>query len=136
MSYSVEMLATVEQCDTLLELAQAQKDDLEFSKSSESRDLSNYQDRTVKVEADLMAVSAELEALQTMVDTLPEGDLKQDTQSRIKRLEYRKWLLEMRSETYGVTSLLERELDLAIIDRKIEEVDTLIQAVTDRKATL
>ncbi|VXB14270.1 conserved hypothetical protein [Flavobacterium sp. 9AF] len=52
------------------------------------------------------------------------------------KLDYKKFLLQNRKESYGVVALLEKELDLARINKEIDEVDAFILAITNHKATL
>lgn len=136
MAYSVDRLGTIEECDTLLQYAQKEKDDLEYTQGALEHRMESYQDRSVKHEADLTAVTTELASLQTVFDGLDPGDLKDDIESRIKRLEYRQWLLQERSDTYGVLALLEKEMEIERIVQEIAEVDIFIAEVEVRKAAL
>ena len=52
------------------------------------------------------------------------------------RLEYKKFLLENRKESYGAVALLEKELDLERVNKQLDEVNLFIDAVTTHKATL
>ncbi|WP_395057069.1 hypothetical protein, partial [Flavobacterium sp.] len=52
------------------------------------------------------------------------------------RLEYKKFLLENRKDSYGSVALLEKELDLERINKELIEVDAFIAAITAHKATL
>ena len=98
--------------------------------------MTSYEERSVKHETDLAAVTAELSSLNGVVGSLPEGQVKDDIESRIKRLEYRKWLLEERSDTYGAIALLEQQLAVAEINAQLEEIDAFIAEVTDHKTSL
>lgn len=136
MDYSVDRLTSVEECDSMLQIAQVAKDDFVYSKSTLEHRMASYEERSVKHETDLGAVTAELDSLNAIFDTLPDGEVKEDVESRIKRLEYRQWLLEERSDSYGVISLLEQQMDIAKIDAQIAEIDTFITAVEAHKTTL
>ena len=52
------------------------------------------------------------------------------------KLEYKKFLLENRKESYGLVALLQKELDVQRIENEIEEVDGFIAELTAHKATL
>ena len=52
------------------------------------------------------------------------------------RLEYKKFLLENRKESYGAVALLEKELDLERVNKQLDEVNVFIDAITAHKATL
>ena len=51
-------------------------------------------------------------------------------------LEYKKFLLETRKESYGAVSLLQKQLDLSRVEKELVEVDTFIATITAHKATL
>lgn len=136
MVYSVERLVTVEECDSMSQIAQQSKDELIYKKSSLEHRMQSYEERSVKHETDLAATSAELASLQSIFASLPAGEVKDDVESRIKRLEYRKWLLEERSDTYGSIALLEQQLGIAEVDAYIAELDVFLAAVATHRATL
>ena len=134
--YSVENLTEVTDCDMLLTLSQKEKADLEFKKLSAERLTTRYSENSVEIEATLQGVIAELEAVDTILAVVPEGPTRDDLVNRKTRLEYKKFLLENRKASYGAVALLEKEMDLARINREILEVDTFIAAVNTRKAEL
>lgn len=133
--YSVTNLTTIADCDVLLTVANKEKADLTFKKISEERLLNNYSSTSVEIEAVLQGVNAELNAVNTIIAALPEGSTKESEEKRKVRLEYKKFLLENRKESYGAVALLEKELDLERINKQINEVDTFIAEVTAHKAT-
>ena len=67
---------------------------------------------------------------------LPERTTKEAEEKRKVRLEYKKFLLENRKESYGAVALLEKELDLQRVIKQLDEIDVFIDAVTAHKATL
>jgi spore coat protein CotH len=64
---------------------------------------------------------------------LPEGNSKEDAIKKKVRLEYKKFLLENRKESYGVVALLEKELDLTNVTQSLTEIDAFTAAITARK---
>lgn len=136
MDYSLDRLTTVEECDSMVQIAQEAKDDFLYEKSSIAHRSTNYEERSVKHETDLAAVTAELSSLNGVIGSLPEGPVKKEIQSRIKRLDYRQWLLEERSDTYGALALLEQQLSIAQMDAQIAEIDAFIAEVNTHKAGL
>jgi len=136
MNYSINQLATIADCDAVLVQVQKQKDDLTYAKTTRDRQLAIYGERTVATDASLLAVISEITALQQVVDGLPEGSVKEDMERKIRRLEYRQTLLSERSEDYDLAALLDRELDVGLIDAELAEIDTFIAAVETHKATL
>ena len=136
MSYSISGLTTVADCDVLLTWAGKEKADLEFKKLSEERLTSKYATTSVEVDAILQGVLVELSAVDTIIGVLPDGPTKDEEIKKKVKLEYKKFLLENRKESYGAVALLEKEMDLARVVKELDEVNAFITIVTDHKATL
>ena len=136
MSYSISNITTSADCVVLLTSAGKEKADLEFKKLSEERLTNKYATTSVEVDAILQGVLVELSAVNTIIDVLPEGPTKEEEKKKKIKLEYKKFLLENRKESYGAVALLEKELDLARVVKELEEVNAFITIITDHKATL
>lgn len=136
MSYSVQNLSEVTDCEMLITLSQKERADLEFKKLSAERLTAKYGENSVEIESTLQGVVAELEAVNTILAVVPEGPTKDDLLNRKTKLEYKKFLLENRKASYGAVALLEKEMDLARINGEIVEVDVFINAIQHRKAEL
>ena len=134
--YSVTNLTTIADCDVLLTMANKEKADLAFKKLSEERLVTNYSITSVEIDAVLQGVIAEIAAVDSILAVLPNGPTKDSEENRKVRLEYKKFLLENRKESYGAVALLEKELDLERVNKQLDEVNLFIDAVTAHKATL
>ncbi len=134
--YSISNLTTVADCDVLLNMANKEKADLNFKKLSDERLVNNYSNTSVEISVILQGILAEISAVTTVLNVLPEGPTKDAEEKRKVRLEYKKFLLETRKESYGAVALLEKQLDLERITKQIDEVDAFILAITNHKATL
>ena len=134
--YTVSNLTTIADCDVLLTMANKEKADLTFKKISEERYVTNYSTTSVEIDAVLQGVNAEIVAVETVLGVLPEGATKDSEEKRKVRLEYKKFLLENRKESYGAVALLEKELDLQRVIKQLDEINVFIDAVTTHKATL
>lgn len=134
--YAVSNLTTVADCDVLLNMANKEKADLNFKKLSDERLVNNYSNTSVEISVILEGVIAEISAVTTVLNVLPEGPTKDAEEKRKVRLEYKKFLLETRKESYGAVALLEKQLDLERVSKQIDEVDAFILAITNHKATL
>ena len=134
--YSLNKINTVADCNVLLTWAEKEKSDLTFKQLSVERVTVNYSSTSVEVDAVLQGVVAEITAIETIITTLPEGQTKEDLLKKKTRLEYKKFLLENRKESYGSVALLEKELDLERINKELDEVEAFITTITDHKATL
>jgi len=134
--YSVANLTTITDCDVLLNMAKKEKADLTFKKLSEERLVNSYNTTSVEIDAVLQGVIAEISAVNSILAVLPEGSTKDSEEKRKVRLEYKKFLLENRKESYGAVALLEKELDLERVNKQLDEVNFFIDAITTHKATL
>ena len=134
--YSVTNITTIADCDVLLTMANKEKADLTFKKLSEERLVTNYSTTSVEIDAILQGVIAEIAAVDAILGVLPEGATKDSEEKRKVRLEYKKFILENRKESYGAVALLEKELDLERVNKQLDEVNAFIDAVTIHKATL
>jgi hypothetical protein len=132
MNYTVSLLTTRPDCQALITLANKEKDSLVYRKMGVERQRLSATITSQEIESSLLAVTAEIEALQAVHDSLPEGPAKQGLFNAIKKSEYKKFLLEQRKENYGVLALLEKEYDIASIDRSIAETDDYIGQLTNR----
>ena len=136
MNYSVNNLSTAADCDALLSWAAKEKADLNFKMLSDERLTSKYAETSQEIDAVLQGVLAELSATETVISVLHDGPTREDAINKKTRLEYKKFLLENRREGYGTVALLEKEMDLARVNREIEEVDAFIEAIERRRVEI
>ena len=135
MIYSISNITQAADCDVLLAWADKEKADLMFKKLSEERLTTKYATTSVEVDAVLQGVLVELSAIETIIGVLPDGPTKDDEIKKKVKLEYKKFLLETRKESYGAVSLLQKQLDLARVEKELEELDTFIATITAHKGT-
>lgn len=96
----------------------------------------NYSAASIEIDAELQSVLTEISATETIIAALPACNSKEDAVKKKVRLEYKKFLLENRKESYGVVALLEKELDLTKVTLELAEIDSFTDAITTRKAAL
>jgi hypothetical protein len=136
MNYSITNLTQVADCDALLSWAAKEQADLNFKRLSDERLTNRFAETAQELDAVLQGVLAELAATETIIGVLPEGPSKEDAINKRTRLEYKKFLLETRRESYGSVALLEKEMDLARVLLEIDEVNAFITTVSSRKTEL
>ena len=136
MDYSVSLLTTRPDCQALIDLANSEKGTLAYRKTGFERQHLTATVTSQEIESSLVAVTAEIGALQLAHGTLSEGPSRDTIFNNIKKCEYKKFLLEQRKENYGVLALLEKEYDIASVDRNIAETDDFIDQVTVHMNTL
>lgn len=136
MTYSVQNLTQVADCDILLALAAKERADLDFKRLSEERMTVKFTQTSQEINAELQGVIVEIAATESIIAMLPEGPSKEEAIDKKTRLEYRKFVLENRKDNYGTVALLEKEMDLQRTVREIDEVDGFIAAVDERKTAI
>jgi hypothetical protein len=136
MSYSVNLLTTVADCDSVILVAEKEKADLSFKKTSVERQKDTYANNSISIDADIAATDAEIAALTPVVASLPAGAAKDDNETRLKKLELKKFLLAQKDKNYGSVALLMRENDLERIVKEVDAVDAFITAINVRKAAI
>ena len=109
---------------------------MSFKKLSDERLVNNYSNTSVEISAILQGVIAEISAVNTVLAVLPDGTTKDAEEKRKVRLEYKKFLLETRKESYGAVALLEKQLDLERTIKQIEETDVFIAEINNHKAVI
>ncbi len=136
MIYSTSNLTLIADCNTLVAWATREKANLVFKKLSDERSTVRYAETSQELDAELSGVIAEIAAQVSIIAVLPEGPAKEQAEDKKTKLEYKKFFLENRKETYGSVALLEKEMDLARVTREIEEVDEFITTITNHRNTL
>lgn len=136
MAYSVNSISTKADCDLLINIATKDKGDLEFRKVSLQRQQTNYSENSVEIAAELTAVNAELSALTTIINSLPDGETKDAQITRKKKAELKQFLLTERKDNYGSVALLSKELDLERVQKEIAEINAFVVAIEARKSAI
>lgn len=134
--YTLNKITTVADCNVLLTWAAKEKADLQHKHYTIDRLTQTFGSSSEEIEAILLGVNIELSANQTVFASLADGSYKIETGKKIKKLEYKKFLLETRKESYGALAFLQKELDLERINKELAEIDVYVAAVTAHRATL
>ena len=135
MNYSVEKLLTVSECDQLLGAAGERKRRLLNDQSNLTYQRDNSTRSSDDVNADIVATQAELSGITTFIDTLT-GDKKAEYLRRKVKLENRLDDLGFRKEDVGSIRLLNKQLELALIEAELTEIEVFITAITTRKGQI
>ena len=132
MNYTVSLLKTQADCQTLIDLTESDKAGLAYRKTGIERQRESVEKNSVDIDAELASAVAEVNALQIVIDGLPDGDVKDDTVIRFKKADLKRIVLEKRKVNSGVLSMLTKEYDIACIEKDIQEADAFIAVVTAR----
>jgi hypothetical protein len=130
------MLSSRPDCQVLINIASSEKENLAYRKTGLQLQLQSVGVTSLGITADLAAVTAEVSNLQNVLSGLTPGPTYNDTMVRLTKAEYRKFLLEQRKGNYGPIGLVEKEYDLACIEKSITATDELIASLTTRMEEL
>ena len=136
MNYSVSLLTTRPDCQALIDIANSDKKGLLYRRAGLEIQSDSATSNSTEIDAELSAVTAEIASLQAIINGLPDGPTRDILILRYKKADVKKALLESRKDKYGVLSLLQKENDIACIDKDIIEIDAYITALTDRMNAL
>ena len=136
MSFSTNVLSTIAECDAVLTVATKEKRGLQYKKSSLDKQKESFSESSTTVDQDLTEIDAKVLALQTIVATLPEGDLKEENKIKLKSAEARQMALSRRDKNYTTVALLSLELDLERVQKESDAIDQFIADINSKKATL
>lgn len=136
MSYSINSLTLVSDCDLALAMAAKERAVLNFKKLSDEFSSTKFLETAQEIQADLDGVILELNAVEAVLAGLEEGPVREDYLDKQRRLDFKKYVLENRKRSHGIIALLGREMDLQRIIQEIAEVDAFIAAVETKKASL
>lgn len=137
MSYTLDMLSTKADCTALITMAETEKRTLNFRKEAEILQTQNATQTTQGIIEDLASVNQELDSIVPFFGTLTPGSkLYAETEAKIKRLEFKKYLLDKRQVNYGPIKLVDRQYDLECIEQNIAATDTYIAALMARRDEL
>ena len=136
MSYNVNKLNTVPECDAAIALATERKQALLFSQTIQGNDLSNQEKVAANAAAMLKVAVAQITGVQSALTDIPEGKEKTRLIDKLRRLDDQKGNLEARLRDNGSAALLDTELDSGLLRAQVAEIDAYIAEMQARKAAL
>jgi hypothetical protein len=136
MVYALEKITTVAMCDTLLEVAAKDRDNLERKRQNLQASVSTFDTRTADIGSELMAIQARLEIYTNLYEVLPDGKEKLNAYLDLKRAEARKALLDKQVVDYNVFALIDKQVDHNLLETQVSIVDLYIGAVRAKRTAL
>jgi predicted nucleic acid-binding Zn-ribbon protein len=136
MAYSYDKLATIAECDLLLDRANHEKAELTHEVSGFELDSASTAKSVAQSQSDLTSVNIQITAFTAALNALPEGDEKTKMAGRIRRLNDRKENLEEKLTNSGNSGLLLMEMRKEMAEVQITALNTFITGVEARKAAL
>jgi len=136
MNFSVMKLSTAAECDQATSTANERLAELLFDQTLNQRALSGQGKITDSTNASLLSTTAEITGTEAAIAAMPEGKGKTDLQNKLRRLNDKKENLLERMQKSGAAALLDTELEGALLEAQIAQVNLFITAVAERKAAL
>lgn len=136
MIYSISNLQSVASCDELITMITKEKGDLEFRKNSLERQRAALDENFVENSEELVAITTELETIDSIIAALPEGEMKTELISRRKKLDSRLFDLQVKSENYNEKAKVDKEFDIGKVERQVEEADLVLAELNAKKVAL
>jgi hypothetical protein len=136
MPYSINTLTTVADCDALISLANKDKKSYENKIYNLNFDLEISQDNAAARASRLLIVNSEIAMLDTVIESMGEGQPKEDyITMRMRKIASQRSLSSPGSSSNPVNRL-DDELEIARLNLQLAETLTFIAAIEAHKATL
>lgn len=136
MNYDFTMLKTPADCDAVLAVLAREKTQLEFRRTTLEFRNDSAEASALEIQQELDGINAELTYLENFIATLPEGEMKEESEDKWRRADFRKYVLTRSKNRKGGATVFTKDYDIGIIEQSIEETDTVISGVTSRKNEL
>ena len=134
-TYPVENIATVEECDLLLAEAAEDVDILTDEKTILGVGQGKAEKVSTEVQAEISATQTELTGIVGLIPSLSVSK-KRVYERKKTRLENKLDTLGFRREDQGSTKLFRKLFELGKIDAQIAEIDRYVAAIAVRKAAI
>ena len=136
MPYSLSLLTTRTQCDTVLTYAQAKLSLLAYQTTQTGRRTENLTASASGTASELTGLNAYITALTPVMATLPAGKDRDRQTNELRLKTDRRDALLARQSQQGPEALVEAEADAALIEAQSALVQELIAQVTAHRAAL
>jgi chromosome segregation ATPase len=124
MTYTIDGLSPDEK-SALLARVNDRIDDLEFEKEGEEREKESYAEKSDNWSNDLASTNTAYESIAVALDALEDASEKEKLHKEHKRLGRRKEDLEERSASYTKIALVEKEMEVNMLDAQLQELQDL-----------
>ena len=132
MSYSLQNVSTPTECDLLLETAQGRMLDADFKKLTLERSIRKFHVAAKDTDGAIKAVIKELDDIRSVITLTDDDRLNR----KKNQLEYRLHALKTRKESQAVSTLIQKEFDLELVVKELDQINAFIRLVEKRKKDL
>ncbi|MCI1187785.1 hypothetical protein MON38_10170 [Hymenobacter sp. DH14] len=133
----MNLLTAAADCDAAIAVADSELRDLQHREDNLDYVRENSTESATEVQAEMASLTAEIDALNTIIPTLAAGTKARKTNEiSLRRATNRQAILNDKQDSRGPVALLTRELNLAQVQAQITETTAFKTAVVARKAAL
>ena len=132
MNFSTLLLKTKDDCNALLATANEDKATLQFRKVTLERHRVTSSGSSISIETDLQMIQAQINVSESIIASIPDGEVKNKEITKLMGLNYRKAVLTDRKNSHGVIAVLQTEHDIDCVDKDIAATDSFIEAIQNR----
>ena len=137
MSYTVSLLKTAAECDSLILQVTREKRDLDVKKVVLANTLVNLSEDGESLATELALANGDVTTYTSVLATLtPQGKAWLEYDDKLATAVYRLRVLNKRAGKKGGEAQVDHELDVADLDAMVANRTAVIDAVTAHKATL
>lgn len=136
MEINSSLLSTVAECDSALDILNAEKTRLERRLRNLGEALESRSATTVEVGEGITSVQAVIAGYEAALQVMTDDKARRDMELKVVREEARLKALQNRQASYNVVSILEDQVDHSQLEAQIPVLDDAITAVELQKASL
>ena len=136
MPYSLTPITSTADCDVLIDMINSDKSALEYKISGLERQKINYSTTSFSVSNELLSLENKLVAVETNLQSLGEGEEREDAIIEQAKLTLQILQLNKRKKDYGHIALINKELDLERAVNQMTAINACLGEVQSRKASL
>jgi multidrug resistance efflux pump len=133
---TIEQMTSVEECDALSSILQLEKDDVQLRLLQAERNQRNLRNGNSSIKAELQTLDAQIAALDALIPSLPEGEIRMEQERQRRAADYRRYLLQNRQGNYSLLALAIRDLEVANATSRLAEVEAGLSAVAAHRSGL
>ena len=126
MSYSIGQVQQGADLTLLKNEALKEKRRLLARKTNVEIQVGNLLENKDEISGGLTAINTEVNTVTTVVAGLADGPTKEDFTVKLRKLEFRQFLLQNRAKTKGLVPVIQYEHDIKVVDAIVIVIDDFI----------
>ncbi len=136
MNLDLSLLATIAECDSALQITEAEKVLLERRLRNLGESLTDKAKRTINVQEGIVSVQAIIAGFQSALTVITDEKEKRNLELKIEREETKLKALQNKDANYSSVNVLEDQINHQQLEAQITVLNTAITSINTQKATL